>query len=363
VFRPAQIATNLLAAVILLGSAPAFAASTINSEGHTTPLLKGNVSESLSPIAEDGSKNEVPAGVPVSLTLLVNLNSELSKVGDGVFAMVSADVKDGGKVVLPGQWFVGGHVSEVAGQRRLGRDGFITVHFDKLISQDGKYQIPVDVTASTKESTVKSVAKVVAKDSVYVTKGAAAGAFTSVQLTGIPLAIATHGYSVAGGAAVGATIGLVGALKRKGQIATAIHGEELKFRLDKPVMLPAFNETALPSAAPTPHVDNLDISVQKVSFRADPFGDKRSQLLKVDFKFDNQTDREYSFSNIAVVSDHNQMYYPYALDSFKTRQKRVAPKTREVGSITFSVISGKHKYWLVLLDRGNQNELARVPVN
>jgi hypothetical protein len=152
-------------------------------------------------------------------------------------------------------------------------------------------------------------------------------------------------------------------LHRKGNIRSAIQGDELKFRLDKPVTLPAFNAQALPSAGVVPHVDDLDISVGKCAFRADPFGDKASRLLKVDFEFDNRTDREYSFGNIAVVSDHNQMFYPYALSDLKVRQKRVPPKSKEAGSMTFSVNSGKHKYWLVLLDRGNKNELARVPVN
>lgn len=359
-FRPAHATLSVLTSLLLV-AAPVCAA---NEAIKPSPvLLKGNVSQTVSPFAEDGSKNEVPAGVPVNLTLVVNLNSEISKVGDGVVAMVSSDVKHDGKAVLPGQWWVAGHVNDVAGRRRLGRDGYIGVHFEKLVSPDGKYEIPIDINASTKESTVKSVAKVVAKDSVMVTTGAVGGALLSVQLTGIPVAVATHGYSVAIGAGVGAAIGLTGALKRKGKVATAITGEELKFRLDKPVVLPAFNEAALPSAMPIPKVDNLDISIQKTSFAPDPFGDKASRLLKVDFKFDNQTDREYSFGNIAVVSDHNQMFYPYALASMKERTKRVPPKSREVGSMTFSVNSGRHKYWLVLLDRGNKNELARVPVN
>jgi hypothetical protein len=352
----------VIVATAPVASATAPAGTTPVKDAPAKVILKGGVSQTISPLIE-GEQHEVPAGVPVNLTLLVNLNSELTKVGDKVVAMVSADSKNEGKVVLPGQWFVCGKVTEVAGQRRLGRDGYISIHFERLVSPDNKYDLPIDVTASTRDSTAKAVAKIVAKDTGYVAVGAAAGALTSVQLTGIPVAIATHGYSVAIGGGVGATIGLIGALKRKGKITTAIHGENLKFKLDKPVTLPAFNEKAIPSAAPLAKIENLDISIEKFDFRRDPFGDKRSQLLQVNFKFDNKTDREYSFGNIAVVSDHNQMYYPYVLDNLKQRQKRVAPKSREVGSITFSVNSGKHKYWLVLLDRGNRSELARVPVN
>jgi hypothetical protein len=327
-------------------------------------LLKGNVAEDVSPIKTDGSKNEVPPGTPVSLVMAVNVNSEISKVGDDIVAMVSIDVKDHGKVILPGQWWVHGKVSEVEHQRRLGRDGYVSVKFDKLVSPDGKYQVPIEASASTKESTAKSVTKVVAKDSLMVTKGAVGGAITSVQLTGIPLAVATHGYSVAAGAAAGAGIGLIGALKRKGNIASSLRGEELKFNIDKPLILPAFNEQVLPSALAPSKVENLEIVVNKASFGPDPFGDKRSRVLFVGFKMDNKSDREYSFANLVVVSDHNQMYYPYALSTaLKERNKRVPPNSIEEGTLSFDVDSPKRKYWLVLMDRGNCEELTRVPVN
>jgi hypothetical protein len=153
-------------------------------------------------------------------------------------------------------------------------------------------------------------------------------------------------------------------LKRKGKISCTVRGEELKFRLDKPVVLPAFNEELLPSAAVAPKLDNLQLIVSKSTFKADPQGDKRSRMLQIDFKMDNKTDREYSFANIVIVSDHNQTYPPYAmLDTFKQRTRRVLPNSSESGSLSFDVDAGRRKYWLVLLDHGNHEELTRVPVN
>jgi hypothetical protein len=281
--------------------------------------------------------------------------------------MVSMDAKDkdGKKIILPGQWCVHGMVCDVGHQKRLGRDGYVTVHFDKLVSPDGKYQIPIDALATTHESTSKAVSKVVAKDSMIVTAGAAIGAVKSVQFTGIPLAVATHGYSVAIGAGVGATIGIIDSLRRKGKITCGLPGEELKFHFNKPVVLPAFNAAALPSAIPAAKVENLDIRVSDHQFLKDPYDDKDSRLLRVSFKMINNTDRVYSFRQLVIVSDHNKMYYPYALsiDSLKQSQKRVASDAEEAGTITFGVDSPKRKYWLVLLDSGDQSELARVPIN
>jgi hypothetical protein len=338
------------------------------SENHGQKvLLKGQVSEQVSPVATDGSKNEIPIGATVSMTMLASVNSEVTKPGDDVVAMVSIDLKDkdGKKILLPGQWCVHGMACQVEHQKRLGRDGFVTVHFDKLVSPDGKFQLPIDALATTHESTAKAVSKVVAKDSVYVSKGAAIGAVRSVQITGIPLAVATHGYSVAAGAALGATIGLIAALKRKGKIIDGLPGEELKFHFDKPVVLPAFNAQALPSAVPPAKLEDLDLLIAGHRFMADPYDDKSSRLLRVTFRMMNNSDREYSFRHLVVVSDHNKMYYPYVLsmDSLKQRQETVKANCWGEGTITFGVDSPKHKYWLVLLDRTDRAELMRVPIN
>lgn len=340
-------------------------AARANDHAAAHPLLKGSVSETVSPFAADGSKNAIPQGTSISLTMMANINSELTHVGDEIAAMVSIDVKDkdGHKVILPGFWCVHGVVNDVQKQKRLGRDGFVSVKFDKLISPDGKFQVPIDAVASTKDSTAKTVAKVVAKDTYMVSKGAVGGAIASIEWGGIPLAVATHGYSVAIGAGVGASLGLFAALKRKGKIANGLCGEELKFRLDQPIELPAFNEQALPSAMPIHKIENLDIVINKFAFRKSPFGDKASRLLDVDFKMDNQTDHSYSIGSMVVVSDHNKMYLPYAFGGFSSRLRTVAPKTAEKATITFDVDNNKRKYFLVLLDHSNTAELTRVPVN
>jgi hypothetical protein len=358
--------------MMLLSAAPA-ASETAPESADVAPmtknqrvLLKAGVSKVESPL-EEGVTNSVPAGTAVSLTMLANVNSEVTKVGESVVAMISLDAKDknGGKIILPGQWCVHGVVSEVEHQRRLGRDGFVTVKFDRLVSPDGKYSVPIDASATTHESTAKAVTKVLAKDSVIVTRDAVRGAYVSVRITGIPMAIATHGYSVAAGAAAGAMVGLFNSANRKGKIACGLPGEELQFRFDKPVTLPAFNAAALPSAIPPAKLEDLNILVQKHNFMPDPYEDKSARLLRVSFRMINNSDRAYSFRHLVVISDHNKMYYPYALsmDSLSQSQKSVSPNCEQDGTITFGVDSPKRKYWLVLLDRTDREELTRVPVN
>ena len=257
-----------------------------------------------------------------------------------------------------------GKVTQVQKHRRGGLDGYIEIKFDKLVSPDGKYEIPFEATVSTKDSAPKAIAKHLVKDTGFVGVGAIGGALLSVQLTGIPLAVATNGYSVAIGAAAGAAAGGVAAVRRQGKILSALPGDELKLRISRPVVLPAFNAEALPSAAPAETTTGIDIAINKWNKLQDPYGDKASCLLRVNFKFENKTEKGYGFNDLAVISDHNQTYPPFAsMADIKETSKRVAPQASQEGTITFHAGSPKHKYWLVLLDRSRNNVLSRVPIN
>ncbi|HEY9869487.1 MAG TPA: hypothetical protein V6D08_10015 [Candidatus Obscuribacterales bacterium] len=325
-------------------------------------VLKGRISATQSPFLS-GTVETIPEGTQVNLTLTANLNSELSQKGDEVLARIAVEVKDGQKVLLPAGWYAHGFVTDVASQRRLGRDGYVEVEFDSIISPDGNYELSFPAKLSTKDNKLKSAAKLLAKDAGYVAVGAAAGAILSAQITGIPLAVMTQGYSVAVGAGVGAGVGAFAALKRKGKIASFYPGDELKLTIAEPLTIPAFNPEALAASPPAGGVEGLNILVARARFGKDPFGDERSRLLTLDVKLDNESSKEYSFFDLAVVSDHNQRYYPSILGGLAVLKKKVPPHTSQEGTLTFSVDSPKRKYWIVLLDRVERKELARVPIN
>jgi hypothetical protein len=325
-------------------------------------VLKGHISTTQSPFLSS-TVETIPEGTKVNLTLTANLNSELSQKGDEVLARIAIEVKDGNKVLLPAGWYAHGFVTDVASQRRLGRDGYVEVEFDSIISPDGNYELSFPAKLSTKDNKLKSAAKLLAKDAGYVAVGAAAGAILSAQITGIPLAVMTQGYSVAIGAGVGAGVGAFAALKRKGKIASFYPGDELKLTIAEPLTIPAFNPEALAVSHPARGVEGLNILVARARFGKDPFGDERSRLLTLDVKLDNESAKEYSFFDLAVVSDHNQRYYPSILGGLAVLKKKVPPHTSQEGTLTFSVDSPKRKYWVVLLDRVERKELARVPVN
>ncbi len=338
------------------------------TDTHASPIKlngKATFEDSVNPFKEDGSTETIPQGTPLNLTVTTTLNSELAKEGDEIRAEVSTDLKDGTKVLLPGKWQVVGKVAHVQGQKRLGRDGYIEIKFEKLVSPDGKYVVPLDASASTKESAAKTITKQALTTTGYAGVGAIGGSLLSVQLTGLPLAISTYGLSVAGGAAIGGALGVAAALHRKGEILCAFPGDEIQIRIPAPLTIPAFNQAVVPSKAPKPTLDDLNIVVKDAQFLPFPFGDKKSRLLTMRVLVENHSKQSYSFSNFAVKCNHNHEYYPYAAspDSYKQRAKTVRPEGVQEATLTFQVGSPKLKYWLVLLDPGRTNILSQVAIN
>lgn len=332
----------------------------------TGKFLKGSVTQSANPFKEDGSTETLPQGTMLNLTVTANLNSELNNEGDEIRAELAGDLKDadGKKVLLPGKWQVVGKISRVETQKRMGRDGYIEVKFEKLVSPDGKWEVPLDATASTKESTAKTVTKQVATTTGYATVGAVGGSILAVQLTGIGTAIATHGLSVAAGAAVGATLGVVAALRRKGNILCALPGDEIQIKIPAPITIPAFNQDIIPSKAPAAKLKDVDFLVKDFQFKPYTFGDKKSRLLTVHFLVENHSNKPYSFRNIAVQCDHNHPYYPDVLSAdWRQAHKSVGANAVQEATLTFQVGSPKLKYSLVLLDQDHLNILSQVPIN
>lgn len=356
----------------LLVSEPIFAAdpSTAETSIDQNTKLKGRVSvdETNAKTAKEspiifGVVQTMPEGTKVDLRLSCNLNSEISQIGDEIFAKVCVDVKDGQKVMLPGGWHLHGIVSDAKSQRRLGRDGYVEITFDKLISPDGEIELPVATKFSTRDNQLKAVTKILAKDSAMVTYGAAAGAILSAEFTSIPLAIATYGLSLAPGAIAGATVGTIAALKRKGKVASIYPGDPISLTIAEPIVLPGFNPNAIPSAHKAPGVPGLTIKPGKVSFSKSPFGDESSKQMTIDLTIDNRTGKEVSFFDIALVDDTEDKNFPSLYGSYLPFGKRVAQGTTGHATLSFPVSRRKRKYSLVLLDRAKTNELMRVPIN
>ncbi|CAN5385109.1 hypothetical protein BH10CYA1_BH10CYA1_52310 [soil metagenome] len=329
-------------------------------------LLKGSVTHASekSPLLYD-KVQDLPKGTTINLVSLVNINSNVNVKGDEIWVRVGNNVHGQSEVAVPGGWYMHGLVTDAAPAKRGGIDGYVTVSFDKLVSPDRQLEVPFDAHISSKNSTPKAIAKHLLIDSGHVGLGALGGSIMAVQFGGIGTAIATHGISVGVGAGIGATVGLIGAAKRKGSISAIVPGEQMKLVVAQPVSLPGFDADLIPSAKPIAKLKNFEVLINKSGFSKDPYGDNHSKLLTLNLTLNNRTPHEYGFSSLRVVSDTEEVYYPDGLlnGGGNFVKKKVKPNTTENAVVAFSVDGKRHKYWLVLLDRINQQELNRVPIN
>lgn len=190
------------------------------------------------------------------------------------------------------------------------------------------------------------------------------GSILSAQITGIPLAISTYGISIGAGAAVGGSLGLIGALKRKGKIASFFPGDEITITTAEPIIVPGFDTRFIPSGQQLKTVPHLKISTNSYTFNKDPFGDKSSKQLLLSITIHNRTEKEISFFDLAVLSDYGERYYPSlttaGLGALKTKAK---PHTTVTADIAFNVSHKKHKYWLILLNKADKEEIVRCQIN
>ena len=197
------------------------------------------------------------------------------------------------------------------------------------------------------------MAKLIAIDSAYVGVGAGAGALLAYQWGGLGLAIQTYGISIGVGGAIGATIGLVGALKRRGNISSFREGQIIKLSTAEGLTLPEFDPEALPSATKRTKLAGLEVKVNEYKFRKVPWKDKKARLLDLELSIDNASNRTFHFTDLAVEDEYHRRYFPF----FGTKPLKVAPGAKGSGQITFQVETPKRKYTLLFFSRRNNSEL------
>lgn len=329
------------------------------------PTLQGSVKQdSHSPFVA-GEEQVIPKGTKIDLVMPADcgvLNSEVSQIGDEVTMRIAANIGNGKKVILPAGWYMRGLVTRVDKQKRQNREGVVQVDFDKIVTPDGEYEVNFDAKYSSKDSAVKTVGKQVVTSSGYMAAGAAAGALLSIQFTGITGAIATNGYSVAIGAGIGATIGAIGFLKKKGNIKSFLPGDTMRIETNGSMTIPGLNPEMLEEMAKVPKLEGLDLAVNKYKFRNNEWGDKRAKLLDVDLTVKNNSRMKFHFFDLYVLSDHGEIY---RLDMSMARKSKkvVLPGAEDRDLVTFLVDSPKRKYSLSFESRRTKKEVNRIPIN
>jgi len=294
----------------------------------------------------------------IEMTVSQVLDGSFSFEGDEFFAEVTSDVIGDKGIVVPKGTVAHGIIRESGEAKRLGRDGYIDLTFDYLVTPDGR-EIPIEGKMSTKLHPVKAAAKIVATDIGYTAAGGVLGGVFAAQALGLEAAIVSQGYTVAGGAALGAGVGLGMSLYRKGKDVLISPGDEIKVKLLSSVELPVYREEALKQKELK--YPGLEIRIANILYEKDPFGEVNTLTLSV--AITNMSDKSFSGMDIALINDYNTIFNPSIFGDTKLVFSQFKPGDRRAGKISFAVNNIKQSYWLIVNDRRTNKPLMKISLD
>lgn len=294
----------------------------------------------------------------VKMTVSQVLDASFSQEGDEFFAEVTGDVSGPTGVIIPTGTIAHGIIKQSSEAKRLGRDGTIDLNFDYLITPDGR-EIPIEGRMSTKLHPAAQVGKIVATDLGYTAAGGVVGGLLALNWLGVEAAIASQGYTVAGGAAVGATIGLGASLYRKGKNVLIAPGDEIRVKLNTTVPLPVYKESAL--LQHELFCPGLEVKINNIEYEKDPFGELNTITLSLSIR--NMTKMTFSSFDLALINDYNSVFHPSVFGDTKLMFTQIKPGDRVAGRVSFSVDNIKRKFWLTFYDRKSRKPVAKVSID
>ena len=294
----------------------------------------------------------------IEMTVSQVLDGTYSLEGDEFFAAVTSDVIGDKGVIIPKGTVAHGSITQTSEAKRLGRDGHLSLSFDYLVTPDGR-EIPIEGKMSTKLHPLKAATKIVATDVGYTAVGGVAGGIFALQALGLEAAIASQGYTVAGGAALGGTIGLGMSLYRKGKNVLIAPGDEIKVRILSNVELPVYKEEALQKQEV--NYPGLDIRIANILYEKDPFGEVNTITLSLSIS--NMSKKAFSGMDLALVNDYNTVFNPSIFGDTKLLFSQLKPGDRYAGRISFAVHNVKQSYWLIVNDRATNKPIAKISLD
>ncbi|MEB3246037.1 MAG: hypothetical protein VKJ06_08655 [Vampirovibrionales bacterium] len=327
-------------------------------------LIKGSVV-----VSEDGGKaiptvNEddiktVKPGSQLELTVSTEIGPGMGvSLGDGFYAKVSKHFKIGDEIVIPKGSVVHGSVTQLADPKRAGRNGYVSLKFDSLMTPDGR-EIPIDGDFSTKDGALKAAAKVVGRASGFTLGGGLVGALMVLRVGGLAAVTASQGYALAGGAAVGGAVGLTAAMVTKGKSVMIEPGTKLKVALGEGLSLPTM--TMPEATADDIKLPGLDVKLMGLKIGPDPFGERREIMLTLDIS--NLTENTFSMFDIALEDENGVVHYPSPFGDTGLWFQRVKPNSRVTGNLTFTVDNPDLEHKLVFFKQYTRQKLAKLTID
>ena len=294
----------------------------------------------------------------INMTVSQVLDSSYSIEGDEFFAEVTSDVYGDKGIIIPKGTIAHGKLTDTDGPKRMGREASLTLSFDYLVTPDGR-EIPIEGEMTTKLHPIASGAKIVAQDIGYTVVGGAVGGITALNWLGLEAAIASQGYTLAGGAALGGAVGLGMALIRKGNHVMIAPGDEIKVKINTQVDLPVYKEEALKQEEVL--YNGLTININDIKHEKDPFGEVNTITLTV--LISNMSDKTLSGFDMVLVNDYNAKFSPSIFGDTKLMFKQIRPGDKLVANVSFAVDNINRKFWLTFYDRKTSDIITKISLD
>ncbi|HWN98532.1 MAG TPA: peptidoglycan-binding protein [Blastocatellia bacterium] len=186
----------------------------------------------------------VPVGTIIPLRMETHLSSTSSREGDAFAATVSRPVVVDGRVAVPQNARVEGHVAAVTPGERGRRAGSIAVAFDRIVTPNGN-SVPVDgsLTTLSEDGRRKLEQDIRYQDRTGGSSNRARPAVVFIGAGAIGLAGGgAESTSVSSG--VGAILGTIGVLTNNGEKAEVQPGVEFGMMVERPISFDT--DTAIP---------------------------------------------------------------------------------------------------------------------
>ena len=304
------------------------------------------------------ARDTVKKGSKISMVVANIINSESNTEGDEFFAEITNDVRTDKGVVIPSGSLAHGTIIEIIDAKRFNRDANVTLVFDYIATPDGR-EIPVNATMTTKRNPVHNAAVVTAEHAGYALGGGAIGGLVALNSLGLVGAVASHGYTLAGGAAIGAVVGLGIAMSKKGDQVLLAPGDEINVRILESLNLPVFQDSAL--IEEEMKNENLKVEITSIKLEKDPFGEPNTITLGLTIV--NKTKKTLSTFDMALMNENRAIYYSSPFGDTQLWFKKIPPNGRIAGKVSFSVDNPKQKLWLVFFDNYNKKPIIKLSLN
>ena len=264
------------------------------------------------------------------------------------------------EIFLPESTKLSGFISEVIPAKKFNKKGFFKVTFDQAICPNGRVIPLEDKIISQSVDMVYSPIQHAGKATVGLLSGGIIGALAAYQLGGLGLSIASHGYSLAAGAAAGGFLGAAGGLASKGKEAGLEPGGELIITPIDEISLIQLKQINCKKAdikeiAENKTAENVKVDIISVKRKKDVMGES---VYRLNVKIVNNTDKDLRLDNFFLRDSQGKEYSNSFTDFDESLFDTFPPKQEKIAKMDFFVDHIKANHWLVLKDKSYGKEIG-----